>query len=105
MLGSTPAIRFYLNADASAYTFKIGNGAVESEDITTGSDSVGNYVDISVYAYRMIENITIEKGTDTATYHINHYYGSMAESERDIVIKFYSYCKSAAAYKAAVTAK
>ena len=79
-----------------------------SEDLT--------YIDVSLYAHRMIKGIDYYVGeTKMGTYHINTYYdyvsgegegcyvGENKEALTDIVEKFYTYCKSAAAYKAEVT--
>ena len=113
VLGATPAIRFYLpeGANPADYTFKQGGTVLEctvSEDLT--------YIDVSLYAHRMIKGIDYYVGeTKMGTYHINTYYdyvngegegcyeGADKEALTDIVEKFYTYCKSAAAYKAEVT--
>ncbi len=104
VLKSTPAFRFVLHAGAKAegYTFKIGNSVLE---YTTGSfvddnDVTYYYYDVSLYAYQMLGEITIEKDGKTASYHINTYYdGAVNTDENDIVTKFYNYCASAKAYR------
>ncbi len=107
VLDATPAIRFYLpdGASLSDYTFKIGSSVLE---YTVGEEKeeegyVGlTYVDISLYAYRMVEEITVTKGTASANYHINFYYQGVDTNNAelvDIVIKFYNYCVSAKNYK------
>ena len=103
VLEATPAFRFVLEAGAKAegYTFKIGNKVLA---YTTGSfvdnDVTYNYYDISLYAYEMLSEITIEKDGKTANYHINTYYdGAVNTDENDIVTKFYNYCTSAKAYR------
>ena len=117
VLDATPRIRFYFEKDTnvSEYTFKIGNSVIGSEDITAGVETNAGenldcpYVDISLYAYRMIESITITKGNLTATYHINHYYNSIKDNSNlelvDVVTKFYSYCVSASNYRNSVISK
>ena len=111
VLEATPRIRFYLPSDAniSDYTFKIGNSVLE---YTTGTETAEGsyknltYVDISLYAYRMIENITITKDDLTSCYNIVSYVNGALDSSdgalKNIVSKFYIYCESASAYRTAV---
>ena len=110
LLDATPVIRFYLKAgaDLSAHSFKIGGSAVayaSGTETATGEFNGLTYVDISLYAYRMIEDITVECGSFAASYHINAYYDGVDKTDvklLDIVTKFYNYCVSADAYKAEV---
>lgn len=109
ILTSTPTIRFYLTGSAEDYTF--------SEKITSSGKSVlddgitYDYVDISLYAYKMIGVITYEtKSGSNGSYHINSYVDyikgdTCPESEKaltDLVEDFYTYCKSAKDYRDAV---
>ena len=113
VLDATPAIRFYLPKDAnlSDYAFKIGSSALEytTDEEKEVESYVGlTYVDISLYAYEMVEEITVTKGTASANYHINFYYQGVDKNNAelvDVVIKFYNYCASAAAYRDSVINK
>ena len=112
-LDSVPAIRFYLSSgkDAAAYTFKAGGSTVE---YTSGVESNDNgykgytYCDISLYAYKMISEITITVGGSSATYHINAYYENVDKTDAElysVVVAFYNYCVSADKYRASVIGK
>ena len=109
VLDSTPSIRFYLpsGANANEYSFRIGSRVL---DFKTGVESAQSeyngltYCDVSLLAYQMIEEITVEKGSSLATYHINTYYDGVDKGTLlcDVVTKFYNYCVSAATYRQSV---
>ena len=74
-LGAVPSFRFYL-ADgytAADFSFKVGKRAVE---VTEGTDKIGKYVEVTMYAYMMLDDVTYTvKGTDvTGTYNLYSYY-------------------------------
>ena len=74
-LGEVPSFRFYL-ADGytkDSFTFKVGNRTVE---VTEGTDKIGKYVEVTMYAYMMLNDVTYTvKGTDvTGTYNLYSYY-------------------------------
>ena len=109
-LKETPIVRFYLTGKAENYTF--------SAKVTNSGEAVYegetyDYVDISLYAYQMIEEITYTVGDESGSYHINSYYNYVTgddytEADKktliDLVEKFYNYCKSAAEYRDSVNA-
>ncbi len=111
ILAENPIIRFYLAKDMTkeSYTFKYGNTVLEY--ISEGSETIDNvtynYVDISLYAYQLIGEITYTDGTNNGSYHINSYYDFVTTdiAYKDniglitLVEKLYNYCKSAAAYR------
>lgn len=109
-LKETPIVRFYLTGNAEDYTF--------SAKVTDSGEAVYegktyDYVDISLYAYQMIDEITYTVGDESGSYHINSYYNYVTgddytetdkEALIDLVEKFYNYCKSAAEYRDSVNA-
>ena len=111
---SKPAIRFILPEGASAenYTFKCGNKILE---YTTGSYAEGDknyvYVEVELYAYQLINEISYNSGTYSGIYHINSYYDFVTTDEMHkndtelitLVEKLYNYCRSAENYRASVT--
>jgi hypothetical protein len=118
ILEATPKIRFYIAKGCvkNGFVFTAGGKAIPDADI---SFSVATYqneqydvVDISLYAYRMISEISYTYGSESGSYHINSYYdfvvgdsytGSDKADLTKLVECFYNYCKSAEAYRASVT--
>ena len=114
-LSAAPVIRFYLPEGMSAerYTFAEGGRTLKT---VIGTEEVNGilleYVDISVYAYRMIGSIEYYvDGNHEGNYHINSYLdyvssvayaGEDKEALIDLVEKFYIYCLSASEYRAYV---
>ena len=111
ILEENPIVRFYLAEGKSKenYTFKCGNttldyvgeGTAELDGVTY------NYVDISLYAYQLIGEITYTDGTNSGAYHINSYVDFVTTDDdyKDnvnliaLVEKLYNYCKSAEVYR------
>ncbi len=103
-LGEVPSFRFYL-ADgytADNFTFTAGGKA---KNVTAGTDDNGDYLEITMYAYMMLEDVTYTViGTDTAeTYNLFAYY-EYATKENDaeliaIVEALMKYSASAQAYR------
>ena len=114
ILAKNPIIRFYLaeGKTKESYTFKYGNTTLKY--VGEGSEEFDgvtyNYVDVSVYAYQLIGEITYTDGTDTGKYHINSYVDYVTSSDEYktdvnlivLVEKLYNYAKSSAAYRAYV---
>ncbi len=112
ILQSTPAIRFYFasSADLTKYTFKSGGEVIS---VKTGTEQIDGttfkYVDVSLYAYRMIDTVELFcEETRLGGFHINSYY-DFANGQNDVALvdlveKFYTYCKSALAYRTEVLA-
>ena len=106
ILDATPTIRFYLTANAEDYTF---SEAVVASGRGEYMGETYDYVDISVYAYRMIGVIRYDTNDGkSGSYHINSYVDYVngdqyTESDKaelsDLTEKFYNYCKSAEAYR------
>ncbi|MBQ8380892.1 MAG: discoidin domain-containing protein [Clostridia bacterium] len=106
ILDSTPTVRLYLTGSAEDYTF---NRAVAESGETLYKGEVCEYVDISVYAYQMIENITYKTSDGkSGSYNIITYYDYAVSDEYvgedkqnlvDLIEKFYNYCRSASEYR------
>ena len=111
ILLENPVIRFYLSYGKTKddYTFKQDGKTLKYSSY--GSEIIDgvtyNYVDISLYAYQLIGEITYTDGTYNGSYHINSYYDFITTDTEhkenanliDVVEKLYNYCKSAAAYR------
>ncbi|MBQ8380331.1 MAG: glycoside hydrolase N-terminal domain-containing protein [Clostridia bacterium] len=102
-LTAAPSFVFYLpeGADASRYTFKVGEGEV---DFKVETDKDGAYIEISLYAYQMCETVTyFIDGTEKGSYHISSYL-AFARSEGDKALitlteRFIKYSRSALEYR------
>lgn len=76
-LGDVPSFRFYLKDGYTKddFTFKVGNRAI---DIVSGNDNdgMGDYLEIVMYAYRMLDDVsyTVIGENVTETYNIFAYY-------------------------------
>jgi hypothetical protein len=65
------------------------------------------YVDISLYAYQLIGEITYTSGADSGSYHINSYYDFITtdaqhKDNRELITlveKLYNYAESSAEYR------
>ena len=106
VLDATPAIRFYISADADAdaYSFYADGRRLAAIE---GSDADGRYLELNVYAYAMCKTITYTVGDASGSYHINSYY-AFAKTQGDnslitLVERFAKYCESAEAYRLSVT--
>ena len=107
VLNSTPAIRFYIAADADPdnYRFYADGKYLPA---TAGNDVNGTYVEISVYAYLMGKTVTYTvNGVESGSYHIRSYY-EFAKTQDDaklvtLVERFARYCESAENYRISVT--
>ena len=107
VLNSTPAIRFYIAADADpdSYRFYADGKYLPA---TAGNDVNGAYVEISVYAYLMGKTVTYTvNGVESGSYHIRSYY-EFAKTQDDaklvtLVERFARYCESAENYRISVT--
>ena len=108
VLDYAPTIRFYIESgyDTSDFAFYIGGKSVTT---TKGRDDLGEYVDISVYAYLTCETVTYTiNGKEMGRYHIRSYYEfSTTESEKleALVLSFWKYCQSARDYRESVVGK
>lgn len=108
VLGAKPSVRFYIADGYTASDFAFTRGD-EALSFKTGSDEIGNYMEISSSAYAMIETISYTvKGSDTVgkynlssycDYVMNEYNESDKALLLDLAKKFYNYCESAAAYR------
>ena len=74
-LGAVPSFRFYLAEGCTADDFKftVGN---RNATATLGSDEEGDYLEIVMYAYMMLDDVTYAvKGTDVSeSYNLYAYY-------------------------------
>ena len=108
VLGAKPSVRFYLANGYESTDFKFfvnGNEKV----FKTGTDGNGNYMEISLYAYEMLETFTytIDGVEGVGTYNLSSYceYVNTEYSKEDkellydLAKKFYIYCESAKAYR------
>ena len=109
VLDAKPALRFYLadNADKTAYKFYIGGSEVTA---TEGTDKIGAYLEVSLYAYKMCETVTYTIDDEVSgSYNVGAYYKNASEGTdallTALVENFWIYCQSAKAYKTEVTAK
>ena len=110
-VGAVPSFRFYLAAGYTKdnFSFKVGNRTVEA---TEGNDKYGDYLEVTMYAYMMLDDVTFTvKGTDvTGTYNIYSYLDYAKNTVKDanlvaIVEGLMKYSVSAKAYRNAVTGK
>ena len=105
-LDSTPALKLYLpdGADASKYSFKINGRDVE---FNVGSDSIGTYAKMDIYAYTICETVTYYvDGTEGGSYNIASYH-AWAKTQNDeslvnLVERFWKYSQSARDYRNSV---
>ena len=102
-LGDAPAFRFYYtSASAPAYSYKIGSYEIPESDIVTGTDTNGNYVEIKVYAYQLISDLTFTDGNTTYTYNVYSYYAQASEAAKTLVGRLIKYSESAKNYRDSV---
>ena len=101
-LNDTAAFRFYLaeGYDASDFVFTQDGKVL---NYTSGEDSEGRYVSISLFAYQMYSGISYTVGGESGYYHVSSYY-EFAKSEGDatlvsVVERFMKYCKAASVYR------
>lgn len=106
-LGEVPSFRFYLaeNYTADDFTFKVGN---KNATVTNGD----GYVEIVMYAYMMLEDVTFTvKGTEISeSYNLYSYYDFVTDSDNadstaelvEIVEALMKYSVSAKAYRDSV---
>ena len=108
-LGEVPSFRFYLASGYTAadFSFKVGNRTVEAK-----ASEDGKYVEIVMYAYMMLDDVTYTvKGTDvTGTYNIYSYLDYAKNVVKDanlvaIVEALMKYSVSANAYRNSVINK
>ena len=102
-LGDAPAFRFYYtSASAPAYSYKIGSYEIPESDIVMGTDTNGNYVEIKVYAYQLISDLTFTDGNKTYTYNVYSYYAQASEAAKTLVGRLIKYSESAKNYRDSV---
>ncbi|MBE6537077.1 MAG: glycoside hydrolase family 32 protein [Ruminococcaceae bacterium] len=115
-LEEKPIVRFILpeGKTAEAYTFKCGSRTLEyTTGIYTEDRKNYVYVQVELYAYQLISDISYTDGTYSGSYHINSYYDFVTTDEElktdvnltTLVEKLYNYCKSAENYRASVSSK
>ncbi len=110
-VGEVPSFRFYL-ADgytADDFTFKAGKRSVE---VTTGNDATGAYLEVAMYAYRMLDDVTYtvtDKDTNisvTESYNLYAYYAyanTLNNANLTAVVEgLMKYAVSAGNYRASV---
>ena len=110
-LGEVPSFRFYLAEGYTAddFTCKVGKRSVTA---TTGSDENGAYLEVVMYAYMMLDDVTYtvtDKTTNetvTESYNLYAYYNYAKSLNNDkltaIVEGLMKYAVSAAKYRASV---
>ena len=103
-LGEVPSFRFYLATGYTkdSFTFTVGGKAA---NVKTGTDENGSYLEITMYAYMMLNDVTYTViGTETSeTYNLYAYY-EYAKKQNDadlvsIVEALMKYSVSAKAYR------
>ena len=107
VLEAKPAVRFYFSGEYAegSYSFKVGGREIEASEIVYDSDGDGNYAQITLFAYEMIEVFSYEiaDAEISGEYNLISYYADAQQKGdaalMDIVSKFYNYCESAKAYK------
>ena len=111
ILDATPAIRFHITGEAGAYAFYVNGVKLKTKE---GTDEIGTYLEMDVYAYAMGETITYTiNGVESGSYHINCYYTFVTTDAAykdnaeliNLVARFAKYCESAAAYRNSVINK
>ena len=118
-LGEVPSFRFYLASgyEASDFTFTVGGKKVEAIAIDTNSDGIADCLEIAMYAYMMLDDVSytvINKDTNAAVteyYNLYAYYkyvNSLTGDDSDvnlvsIVERLMKYAASADAYRDSVT--
>lgn len=101
-LGEAPAYRFYYDGEtAPAYTFTVGGVEITSEN---GTDSHGKYLEVKVYAYMMLLDVSFgAEGEEPFVYNVYSYYNwASANGEAkaaELVERLVKYCESANAYR------
>ena len=108
-LGEVPSFRFYLASGYTAadFTFKVGNRTV---DVIASDD--GKYVEIVMYAYMMLDDVTftVKSNGETGTYNLYSYLDYAKNVVKDanlvaIVEALAKYSVSAKAYRNSVINK
>ncbi|MBR2650294.1 MAG: hypothetical protein IKD45_01405, partial [Clostridia bacterium] len=114
-LGAKPALRLYIASGYAKEDITFGTGA--GKEISYGKDTLGEYIDVTLYAYGMIDNLTFtvnDNGTEVEeAYNVYSYYewataegnGESTPELVTLVERFVRYCESARAYRAAVLGK
>ena len=93
-----PTIRFYVTDTTVSFYL---NG--RRLNTVTGTDKIGTYVELDVYAYALAETVTYGDG---GSYHISDFLAkSRGESYEELVTCFVKYVESAAAYRNSVVNK
>ena len=101
-LGEAPAYRFYYEGEtAPAYTFTVGGVEIAPE---CGTDSNGKYLEVKVYAYMMLLDVSFgAEGEEPFVYNVYSYYNwASANGETkaaELVERLVKYCESANAYR------
>ena len=113
-LGEVPSFRFYLASGYTAddFTFKVGGRSVTAT-LGNDNDDMGDYLEVTMYAYMMLDDVTYTvKGTDvTDTYNLYSYYnyvstlGEGYENLVAIVEGLMKYSARAKAYRDSVVKK
>ena len=102
-LTATPAVRFYISADADADAYAFYSEGKRLSAVE-GTDGNGRYLEVSAYAYVLGKTITYTvNGEDAGSYHINSYYTDAKTKGNDALVtlveRFAKYCESADDYR------
>lgn len=111
ILNATPTLRFYISGNAASYIFYSGGAALDAQ---SGSDKIGNYIDIAIAACDMRNEITYTvNGAQRGSYNVNSYYNFVTTDSAyktdsaltNLVARFIRYCESAESYKSYLSQK
>ena len=118
-LGEVPSFRFYLanGYEAGDFTFTVSGKRVEAIAIDTNGDGISDCVEIVIYAYMMLDDVSytvVNKDTNAAVteyYNLYAYYKYVSSLTGDasdpklvsIVERLMKYAESAKVYRAYVT--
>ena len=118
-LGEIPSFRFYLanGYQSSDFTFTVGGRKVEAIAIDTNSDGIADCLEIVMYAYMMLDDVSYtvvnkDSGLSVTEYYnlyayynyVNSLTGDAADADLvNIVERLMKYAESARVYRAYVT--
>ena len=100
-LGEAPSYRFYYEGTAPSYTFNVGERTVNA---TSGSDAKGTYLELKLFAYEMLLDVTFGDYTYSAYAYYAWARSNTMTAEMALVERLINYCESASAFKASANA-